>query len=109
MAYQGILLYTIVLVNSGGKAGSSALLPDTLPINTTFSFWGERPVEAVANVDELTWSGTVFAGGVITFTFPASHTADYSDVVNSTVTYKHNGNADSAEATFHVMGWSYAF
>ena len=81
---NGEVTYTVVLSNSGAADANGTLMTDTLPSEVDFARWLEQPAGATESGDEITWTGTVTASEAITFTFVATHTGDYSEVVTNT-------------------------
>jgi uncharacterized repeat protein (TIGR01451 family) len=77
-----------------------------LPVEVDFDHWVERPGGASQSNDEITWSGTIMAGEVITFTFVARHVGAYGDVVTNVAGYSHadSGTSGDDDATFTVLG-----
>lgn len=101
--YHGEVTYTLVLNNSGGQDAGGVLLTDTLPAEVDFARWVDQPIGAGVTADEVTWSGTVDAGGTITFTFVVTHVGNYSDIVTNTAEYTHASGNSSAQAEFTVV------
>jgi uncharacterized repeat protein (TIGR01451 family) len=102
VANQGVVTYTIVVANSGYEDASGVFVTDTLPVSTTFAGWVGEPGGASAAGDLITWQGSVAAGQSLTWTFVASHTGGYGDVVVNTVRYGHPTGSGSAQARFAV-------
>jgi uncharacterized repeat protein (TIGR01451 family) len=102
VAYHGTVTYTVVISNGTTVSDTNALFTDTLPISTTFGTWIEQPAGASESGDEITWSGTLTDDTAITFTFTATHTGDYEDVVLNTADYS-GSVVISDTATFTVI------
>ena len=100
--YHGVVTYSISLANTGGAEDANVLLTDTLPTEVDFARWIEQPAGAVVSGDEITWSGAVTTGEVISFTFAVTHVGNYGDVVTNTAEFSGTNNAGSAQATFTV-------
>ncbi len=101
VAYHGNVTYTLVLNNNGSGDAASTQLTDTLPSEVDFARWINRS-GAVATNDVITWTGNVTANQSITFTFVATHTGNYADVVTNTAQFYHMSGSGSSSATFRV-------
>jgi uncharacterized repeat protein (TIGR01451 family) len=99
---NGTVTYTVTLVNGGTTEATDVRITDTLPVSTTFAYWAAQPPGAAADADQITWSGAVTAGEVLTLTFAVTHTGDYADVVTNTVAGQHISKTAAAHATFTV-------
>jgi hypothetical protein len=100
--YHGVVTYTLVLAN-GAASDTSAVLTDTLPAGVTFGQWIERPTSGlIRNGNAITWTGTLTASTAITFTFTATHTGDYGDVIKNTAYFSGTLGKDSDNAVFSV-------
>ncbi len=103
VTFHGTVTYTVLLSNSGAISDTGVLLTDTLPAEVDFGQWLEQPADAVELNDEITWSGTVTAGHVITFSFVVNHVGDYGDLVTNTAIFSGTTSAGTAEAAFAVQ------
>lgn len=101
VAYHGNVTYTLVLRNAGGLTETAAFLTDTLPTAVDFASWVEQNGATVTN-DELTWNGEIAPASAITFTFVATHTGDYGEVVTNTAEFSGTAQAGTAQAAFSV-------
>ncbi len=101
--YHGVVTYSISLANTGGAEDANVLLTDTLPTEVDFARWIEQPAGAVVSGDEITWSGAVTTGEVISFTFAVTHVGNYGDVVTNTAEFSGTNNSGTAEAVFTVQ------
>ena len=99
--YQGVVTYTVALRNWGGIS-DTVLFTDTLPAEVDFGAWIEQPTGATVTNDEITWSGTLTASTVLTFSFTAVHVGDYGDVVTNTAIFSGTAQTGSASAVFTV-------
>lgn len=103
VTYHGTVTYTITLANSGPTDAANVQVMDALPASTTFAYWVEQPSGASAAADEITWSGTVTAGGALRFTFAVSQAGDLGERVENVATYIYQGDAGGAKAAFTVQ------
>jgi len=101
VAHHGLVTYTLVLTNAHPVSETGVLLTDTLPADVTFAHWLTHP-GATCVGDVLTWTGTLTPSTALTFTFVATHTGDYGDVVTNTATLSGAYQTGSAAATFTV-------
>jgi uncharacterized repeat protein (TIGR01451 family)/CSLREA domain-containing protein len=101
VGYHGIVTYTIVLANAGAVNDTNVILTDTLPVEVDFGRWLENHGATVAD-DEITWGGGVTASTNITFTFTATHTGSYGDVVTNTAQFSGTVQQGSDGAAFGV-------
>ena len=62
----------------------------------------QRPAPRLLRMN-MTWTGSVAAGQLITFTFVVSHTGGYGDVVTNTVEYNGTSGSGSAQAAFETL------
>jgi len=99
--YHGLVTYTIALRNTGSVSDTNVTLTDTLPAQVDFGSWIENHGATVVG-DEITWSGVVTASAGITFTFSATHTGDYRDVVTNTAYFSGILQSGSASAVFSL-------
>jgi uncharacterized repeat protein (TIGR01451 family) len=102
VARGGLVTYTVVLSNSGHVEGENVTLIDTLPGEVNFSAWVQQPPGADVANDELTWTGTVEAGGSRAFQFAARHAGLFGAVVSNTAQYSHASDTGSDTAKFTV-------
>lgn len=100
--YHGEVTYTLVLANSGGVDDPAAFLTDTLPAEVDFARWIVQPAGAAVSGDEITWSGSVPAGGAVSAAFVVTHVGDYGDVVTNIAEFSGTGGAGTAQAVFTV-------
>jgi uncharacterized repeat protein (TIGR01451 family) len=101
VTYHGTVTYTVTLENSMAVS-DTVLFTDTLPAEVDFGAWIEQPTGATVTNDEITWSGTLTASTVLTFSFTAVHVGDYGDVVTNTATFSGTAQTGSASAVFTV-------
>jgi uncharacterized repeat protein (TIGR01451 family) len=102
--YHGVVTYTVVLTNANTLSETGVLFTDTLPVQVDFAQWaGAPPPGASVASDVVAWTGIVPASGGITFTFVATHTSGYSDVVTNTADVGQAALQDRAEAVFTVI------
>jgi uncharacterized repeat protein (TIGR01451 family) len=99
--YQGAVIYTVILRNTGVLSDASVLLTDTLPAAVDFGAWLIDPGASVTS-DEITWNGALASGAAITFSFTATHTGGYSDFVANTAEFSGTQQTGSAAAYFTV-------
>ncbi|MBN2005513.1 MAG: DUF11 domain-containing protein [Anaerolineae bacterium] len=99
--YHGAVTYTLTLANIGAVSAPAASLTDTLPPQVDFGSWSENHGATVAG-DAIAWDGSVSAGGRITFTFTASQTGDYGEIVPNTVYVSDGSQVFSDTAAFRV-------
>ena len=99
--YHGTVTYTLVLENGTLLDETGALLTDTLPAEVDFGAWIERPSGAAMADDEITWSGTLAAGEVISVSFTAIHVGDYGDAVSNTAEYQGSSRLEES-VSFNV-------
>jgi len=110
VARSGEVTYTVVITNSDGSDANGVLVTDTLPISVTFGRWIEQPSGATVNSaggrDQITWNGTVGSSTPVNFTFVATRTGNYSDVVINTAEFNYPAilTSGTAEITFTVIG-----
>jgi uncharacterized repeat protein (TIGR01451 family) len=100
--YNGVVTYTIVLGNDGLVPGTGVELSDTLPGEIDFASWVAQPAGATVVNDVIAWSGTVPTDTTVAFSFVATHTGDYGDVVTNTAEYDHSSGSGSDDAVFTV-------
>jgi len=101
VAFHHPVTYTISFNNMDVISETDIIFTDTLPAKVTFAHWITNHGAAV-NDNELTWNGTLTAATALTFTFVASHTADYGDVVTNTVYISGAHQTGYAAAPFTV-------
>jgi len=101
VTYHGTVTYTVTLENSMAVS-DTVLFTDTLPAEVDFGAWIEQPTGATVTNDEITWSGTLTASTVLTFSFTAVHVGDYGDVVTNTAIFSGTAQTGSASAVFTV-------
>lgn len=99
--YHSLVTYTVSLANPDPVSDTNVLLTDTLPAAVDFGWWIDNPGASVNN-DQITWGGTLTNSSVLTFTFTATHTGDFKDVVVNTVAYSATQYTGSTTATFTV-------
>ena len=104
VAFHEPVTYTVVLTNAGESAAAGVSLTDTLPVSTTFAGWVSEPGGSSSAGGRIIWQGDVSAGQYLTWTFVATHTGGYGDVVVNTARYGHATGSASAQAEFAVMG-----
>ncbi len=104
VAYHGLVTYTVAITNSGASDAAGLYLTDTLPISTTFVQWVSQPGGSSSVGDQITWNGSVPTGQTKIWTFVASHTGGYGDVVVNTARYGHTTGSGSAATQFTVLG-----
>ncbi len=101
--YHGLVTYTVILKNTNAVSGTSAVMTDTLPTGVIFGLWIDRPVSGIIqNGNAITWTGVVAASADITFTFTATHTGDYNDVIINTAYFSAATQTGSSDAAFTV-------
>ena len=102
--YHGVVTYTILLNNAGAVSDTNVTLTDTLPISVNFGGWIEQPSggSLIRSGNAITWTGTLTNNAGITFTFTATHTGDYEDIVTNTAHVTGTVQRRSAETTFTV-------
>ena len=105
VAIHSEVAYTLVLHNDGIADAHATELTDALPPQVEFARWvpSGQPAGAEVEENEITWLGTVVVGVPVTFTFVATHTGDYADVVENWVQFSHASGAGSDDATFVVL------
>ncbi len=99
--YHGAVTYTLALQNNGSLSDTAVILTDTLPAAVDFGWWIDNPGANVSN-DEITWNGTLTNNSVLTFTFVATHTGSYGEVVANTALFSGTLQTGSASASFTV-------
>jgi uncharacterized repeat protein (TIGR01451 family) len=84
------ITYTIVVANSGGDA-ENVTVKDSLPVGV--------------DGNSLDWTGTVSAGGTLTFTISASiaPNAGHGMTITNTASFSHTTNSGSDTAAFTVV------
>ena len=101
--YHGLVTYTVILKNTNAVSGTSAVVTDTLPTGVIFGVWIDRPGSGVIqNGKAITWTGVVAASADITFTFTATHTGNYNDVIINTAYFSAATQTGSSDAAFTV-------
>jgi len=101
--YHGVVTYTLVLAN-GAASDTSAVLTDTLPAGVTFGHWVGAPLGgSIRNGATITWTGTLTASTAITFTFTATHTGNYADVIKNTAYFSSTLGKGHDIAVFSVV------
>jgi uncharacterized repeat protein (TIGR01451 family) len=106
VAKGGPVSYTLTLRNSSPLSDTNVFLTDTLPGELNFDSWVISPTGTMLDpvADEITWSGTVTNGEVLTWRFRAVHVGEYSDVVTNTGEFSGTVRAGEADAVFSVVG-----
>ena len=100
--YHGIVIYTVVLSNSGANTAAAVRLTDTLPSQVDFGAWITNTGAGVAG-DVITWAGALASRQAITLTWTATHTGLYNDSVVNTALAGDGAMERSAAATFTVI------
>jgi uncharacterized repeat protein (TIGR01451 family) len=97
--------YTILLQNTG-YADDTVMLTDTLPSEVVFDEWLTMPAGTILSLDEteIGWTGTLTAGGTLTWTFSVTNTVA-SGTVTNTVTFAGLKDSGSDAAAFEAMKW----
>ncbi len=99
--YQSAVTYTIALQNTGVESDTAVILTDTLPAAVDFGWWIDNPGASVTN-DEISWNGTITNNTILTFTFVATQTGNYSETVSNTAMVSGTLQAVNSTATFTV-------
>jgi uncharacterized repeat protein (TIGR01451 family) len=99
--YHSTVTYTLVLTNTGGMNDAQVTLTDTLPIGVSFGQW-KVSHGAIAQGSAITWTGTLTANTVLSFTFTATHTGEYADHITNTAYLSSTLQTGSAAAAFDV-------
>jgi len=81
---------------------ANVILTDTLPSGVTFGQWLEQPAGLVRVGNAITWMGALTNSAAITFTFTATHTGGYGDMVTNTAYLSGATQTGSASAVFTV-------
>lgn len=102
LALHSAVTYTLAIANTGAVS-DTALLSDTLPTQVDFGAWIERPLNAEASDNTLTWSGEIAAGATITLNFSANHVGLFGDVVTNTAAFSGTLQSGEASAVFTVQ------
>jgi len=100
---HGIVTYTVALNNSGTVSDTNGLVTDTLPTGVIFGQWLSAPPGVIQVGNALSWAGTVTDSAAITFTFTATHTGNYGDVIINTAYFSGTSQAGNAAAGFTVF------
>ena len=96
---QKPLTYTLVLANHGSMADSAVLLTDTLPTDLDFGGWVTQPSGASQANDQITWSGALAAGEVITFAFITNLTAGFNTSITNIAEFNSTYQTGSDQVT----------
>ncbi len=105
--YHGLITYTVTLTNSGGLDATATLFTDTLPatkVDFARFISPPTPGNAAENSDIITWSGTVTANSVITFSYVVTHGGNYSDTFSNRAEFLHptTSQSDTVSATVTI-------
>ncbi|MFC2030577.1 FG-GAP-like repeat-containing protein [Chloroflexota bacterium] len=97
--------YTLELRNDGVADAHLTQLTDLLPPQVEIARWlhGGPPTGTIVDGKEITWLGTVLAGVPVSFTFVATHTGDYADVVRNEAEFSQASGVGHDDATFIVL------
>ncbi len=93
----------MALTNTGESPATGLRLTDTLPVLTTFAGWIDQPGGSSVADDQITWRGDVAPGQLLTWTFVATHTGGYGDVVANTARFGCAVGSGHAQAEFRVV------
>ncbi len=104
VAMGATVTYTVALTNTGESPAAGLRLTDTLPVSTTFGGWIDQPGGSGVADGQITWRGDVAPGRLLTWTFVATHTGAYGDVVANTARFGYTTGSGHAEADFTVLG-----
>ncbi len=94
--------YTIALSSTAAFSDTGAMMTDTLPISAAFSHWVISQTGTIRNGDAITWTGQIATNTLTTFTFVATHTGGYDEVVTNTAYFSGTTLKASDAATFTV-------
>ncbi len=103
--YHGLITYTVTITNSGNGDAVGALFTDTLPgakIDFAHFISPPTPGSAAENSDIITWSGTVTANSVITFSYVVTHVGNYGETFNNTAQFLHPTTSQSGTVSTAV-------
>lgn len=100
--YHGVVTYTLIMSNTGLAGDPRAGLTDTLPAQVTFGQWLAQPGGAVVNGNTLSWAGLLTPGTALTFSFTATQTGGYGEVITNTAWFSGTQQRGSATAAFQV-------
>jgi uncharacterized repeat protein (TIGR01451 family) len=98
VVHNQVATYTLVLNNTGDRQDDGVSVTDILPGEMTFASWVISPTGTYQNDDQIAWNGTITAGHTLTWTWRATRTAGYGDVVN-TAAFSGTLQTGQAEAT----------
>ncbi len=98
-AHQGVLTYTLNLVNDGSLA-DAVRFTDTLPADVSFGGWITAPVAVNQEGQDITWTGTLPDLNTISMVFTVTHDSAYSSFITNTGWY--SGSAQAGSATVGV-------
>ncbi len=99
--YHSVVTYTLALRNAGLVSDTAVLMTDTLPTAVDFGWWIENPGASIAN-GTITWTGTITNNTTLTFTFAATHTGTFDQVVPNTAWAGDISQTISSTAVFTV-------
>lgn len=105
--YHGLITYTVTLTNSGPDDVAGTLLTDTLPggvVNFARFVSPPTPANASASGGVITWSGTVTANSVISFSYVVTHVGNYSDALSNSAQFLHptTSQSDTVQSTVTI-------